>query len=304
MRSVSIPRVVLVLVMCSLWAAGAAAQELSPRAYWPAPKGTRVAVFGYIYLTGDVVMDPSIPITDGDSKMNTAFAAYLQTFSLWGRTANFLIEQPYSWGTTEGLMFGEPAKRDSSGFNDLAVTLGVNLLGAPSMTPAEFQELRENPHPILGATLKVVAPTGQYYDDRLVNIGANRWAVKPELGYMIPLEPTLILEFEAGAWFFGDDDDFLPGKREQDPIYAGEVHLIKRLKPGFWASLEYNFWEGGRQTIGGNELDDVQRNSRLGGTLVVPIHPRQAIKFGYSTSVRHEFGGDYDQYLVTYTIVF
>ncbi|MHC4116420.1 MAG: transporter [Planctomycetota bacterium] len=302
----SIFRKMFVGVMCSVWAAGVTAQELSPRAYWPAPKGTNLAVFGYMYLTGDVVMDPSIPITDGDSRMNTAFAAYLHTFSLFGRTANFLIEQPYSWGTTEGLLFGTtPASRDSSGFNDLAVTLGVNIFGAPSMNLEQFQELRADPHPILGATVKVIAPTGQYYDDRLVNIGANRWAVKPELGYMFPLEPGLLLEFEAGVWFFGDDDDFVVGKREQDPIYAGEVHLIKRFKPpGFWASLEYNFWEGGRQTIGGNTLDDVQRNSRIGGTIVVPVRKGQVVKFGYSKSIRHEFGGDYDQYLVTTTVLF
>ena len=301
-----ISKTVLVWVVCSLWATGAAAQELSPRTYWPAPKGTRVAVFGYMYLTGDVIMDRSIPITDGDSRMNTAFGAYLQTFDLWGRTANFLIEQPYSWGTTEGRVFGVPARRDSSGFNDLAVTLGINLSGAPSMTPEQFQALRENPNPILGATVKVIAPTGQYYDDRLINVGANRWAVKPEFGYIIPIsrEHKLLLELEAGVWFFGDDDDFAPGEREQDPIYAGEIHLIKRFKPGFWASLEYNFWEGGRQTIGGNELDDKQRNSRIGGTIVVPVHKRQVIKFGYSTSVRHEFGGDYDQYLVTYNVAF
>ncbi len=290
--------------MCSLWTAGAAAQELSPRAYWPAPKGTRVAVFGYMYTTGDMIMDPSIPITGAETKNNTAIVAYMQTFSLWGRTTNVLLELPYSWGRAEGLLLGEPAKRDYSGFNDLGVTMAVNLFGAPSMTPAEFQELRENPHPILGVSLKVVAPTGQYYDDRLINVGANRWAFKPELGYMLPLTPNWHLELEGGTWLFGDDDDFLPGKREQDPVYTGEVHLVRRLKPGFWTSLDYTYYEGGRQTIGGNELDDVQRNARLGGTLVVPIQPRQAIKFGYSTGVKTDFGSDFDQFLVTYNVVF
>ena len=297
-------RALLIGVTCSLWAVGAAAQELSPRAYWPAPKGTRVAVFGYMYISADVTMDPSIPIKRGDTRNNTAIVAYMHTFGFWGRTTNVLLELPYSWGRAEGLVLGEPAKRDYSGFNDFGVTMAVNLLGAPSMTVEEFQELRKNPHPILGASLKVLAPTGSYHDDRLINVGANRWAFKPELGYMHPLTPKWHLELKGGVWLFGDDDDFAPGKREQEPVYIGGVHLVRRFTPGFWTSLDYTYYEGGRQTIGGNELDDVQRNARLGGTLVVPVRPRQALKFGYSTGVKHEFGSDFDQFLVTYNVVF
>jgi hypothetical protein len=300
----SICRALLVGVVCSVWTAGAIAQELSPRFYWPAPRGTRVAVFGYSYTSGDVKMDPSIPITGASSEVNTAFFAYMQTFSLWGRTTNLLIEQPYSWATAEGLVFGVPDKTNISGLNDLGITLAVNLLGAPSMTVEEFWELRENPHPILGASIKVVAPTGKYDKDKLINIGANRWAVRPELGYVIPLTPKLLLELEAGAWFFGDNDDFVIGKREQDPIYAGEVHLIRRFKPGFWASLEAAYFEGGQQTIGGNQLVDVQRNMKIGSTVVLPIRLGQAIKVGYSTGVITEFGDDFDQFIMSYTMVF
>ena len=113
-----------------------------------------------------------------------------------------------------------------------------------------------------------------------------------------------MLELEAGAWFFGDDDDFVPGKREQTPIIATEVHLVRRFRPGFWASLEANFFRGGRQTIGDNQLADVQRNSRVGGTVVVPFSGRHAIKVGYSRGVVTEFGSDFRQFLVSYQVVF
>jgi hypothetical protein len=295
--------VLLGVVLC-LWAAGGTAQDLTPRAYWPAPKGTKVAVAGYSYSTGDVLFDPSIPLYGVDSSINAALLAYLQTFSLWGRTTNLVVELPYSWGTTQGLVGDNPAKRDFSGIGDASVTVAVNLLGAPTMTPADFQALRADPHPILGASLKVVAPTGSYDSDRLINVGANRWAAKIEFGYMIPIQPKWLLEFEAGAWFFGDDEDYLPGKREQEPVLAGEVHLVKRFKPGFWASLDLNFFAGGRQTIGGNELEDVQRNSRLGGTVVVPFKGRHAIKIGYSRGVVTKYGTDYRQLIVTYQVLF
>ncbi len=186
-QGLRLPRAVLVWAACILSAAAGTAQELSPRAYWPAPKGTKVLVLGYSYSSGDVLMDPSLPIYGVDSTIGTGFVAYLQTVSLWGRTTNVVVELPYSWGTTKGLLFQVPARRDFSGFSDLGVTLAVNLLGAPSMTPADFQKLRASPHPILGASLKVLAPTGHYEKDRLINVGANRWAAKPELGFLIPL---------------------------------------------------------------------------------------------------------------------
>jgi len=302
-RTTTLSRAMLVWAACSLWSGGAAAQELSPRSYWPAPQGTKVLVFGYSYSSGDVLMDPSLPVYGMDSTISTGLLAYFHTFSLWGRTTNVVLELPYSWGTTKGLLFDLPARRDFSGFADLGVTLSVNLLGAPSMTPADFQELRANPHPIVGVSLKVLAPTGRYDEDRLINVGANRWATKPELGFLIPLTSRWLLELEGGAWFFGEDDDFLTGKRVQEPIVGIEIHLVRRFRPGFWASVEANFFRGGRQTIGGNELIDLQRNSRIGITVAVPFRGRHAIKVGYSRGVVTEFGTHFRQFLVTYQLV-
>jgi len=285
------------------WATLSAAQELTPRFYWPAPNGTKVGVVGYAYASGDVLFDPSIPLYGVDSEVNIALLAYLQTFSLWGRTTNVLVELPYQSSTTQGYIGDTPAQGDTFGFGDLGVTLAVNLLGAPTMTPADFQALRAKPHPILGASVKLIAPTGQYNADRLLNVGGNRWAVKTELGTVIPLERKWLLELQAGAWFVGDDDEFIAGEREQDPVFLFQVHLVHRFRPGFWASFDANYYTGGRQTIGGNELVDVQRNSRVGGTVVFPFARRYALKFGFAAGVFAEFGSDFDQYLVSFQML-
>ncbi len=295
--------IILAFVLIGALAPLMSAQELTPRAYWPAPTGTMVAVFGYLYSTGDVLMDPSLPLYGVDSKIHTGVLAYLQTLSLWGRTSNIVVELPYSWGTTKGLLFKDPSRRDFSGFNDPSITLSVNLFGAPSMTPKDFLEFRANPHPILGASVKVLVPIGRYEKDKLINVGAHRWAFKPELGYIIPLAKKWLLELDLGAWFFTGADDYLPGKREQKPIIAAQVHLVRRFKAGFWASLDVNFYTGGQQTIGGNELVDVQQNSRIGGTIVVPFLGRHAIKVGYSFGVVTEFGTDFKQLLVSYQVL-
>jgi len=282
---------------------GMNAQELTPRAYWPAPKGTMVSVFGYAYSSGDVFMDPSIPLYGVDSKIHTAIAAYLQTISLWGRSSNLVVELPHSWGTTKGRVFDTPAQRDFSGFNDLGLTLQVNLSGAPSMTPKDFMELRASPRPILGASLKVLAPTGRYEKGRLINVGSHRWSFKPELGYMIPLAKKWLLELDLGAWFFTVDKDFIVGERKQNPIFAFQAHLVRRLKAGFWASLDVNYFTGGQQTIGGGELIDWQHNSRIGGTVVVPFLKRHAIKMGYSFGAYTKFGNDFNQFQLSYQLL-
>ncbi len=290
---------ILIIALASVMSA----QELTPRAYWPAPKGTMVAVFGYVYSSGDVLMDPSIPLYGVDSKIHTAVTAYLQTISLWGRTTNFVVEIPHSWGTTKGRLFDTPAQRDFAGFNDLSITLQVNLSGAPSMTPKDFLELRANPRPILGASIKVLAPTGRYEKGRLINVGTHRWSLKPELGYIIPLAKKWLLEFDLGAWFFTADDDFIVGKREQNPIFAVQAHLVRRLKAGFWTSLDVNYFTGGQQTIGGDQLIDWQHNSRIGGTVVVPFLGRHAIKVGYSFGAYTKFGNDFNQFQLSYQIL-
>ena len=297
-------RLALVCIWLFVAAATAAAQELTPRTYWPAPKGTKVGVLGYSHVQGDVLFDPSIPLYGVDSNIRTSILAYLQTFSLAGRTANVVVELPYSWGTTKGVVGDTPSRRDVAGFNDFGATLSVNLLGAPTMTPAEFQELRADPHPILGGSLKVLFPTGQYNPNRLINVGNNRWAAKLELGSIIPLHRKWLLELAAGVWFFTDNDEFLTGKREQEPIYAFQLHLVHRFKPGFWASLDVTHFTGGRQTIGDDELVDVQHNSRIGAMIVVPFKGRHAVKIGYFFGVRTEFGNDFDQFLLSYQVLF
>lgn len=294
---------VLVLMFCSLWVAESAAQELTPRLFWPTPKGTRVLVSGYSYTSGDVFLDLSLPVEDSESQINTGILAYAQTLDLWGRTSNFLINAPYAWGTATGLFLGDPIKRDFSGFGDLSMALNVNLRGAPSMTKEDFLAFRANPRPIIGASLKIVMPTGNYNSDKAVNIGANRWAARLKLGTVFALKPKWLMEMSASTWLFGDNDDFLFGKKEQDPVFALETNLIKRIRPGLWASLDVTYFRGGNQTIDGNPLENKLDNLKLGGTLVVPIHKRHAIKFGYANGVVTRYGNDFNQFLLSYQVV-
>jgi hypothetical protein len=288
------------LLAISCWSTVAVGQELTPRAYWPAPRGTNVAVVGYQYSTGDVVTDPSLPISGVDSRINFVHISYIRTFNLLGRTANVQVNLPYTRGTVDGFAEGEFRSRHISGVTDARVRLSVNLLGAPTMDVAEFQELRAKPRTLFGASILIQAPTGGYEPDKLINPGANRWAVKPAFGFIIPVRPTLLVEVEVGAWLFGDNDEFLGATREQDPILSSEFHLVKRIRTGFWASLDVNYYVGGRTTIDQEVRADLQRNSRIGGTVVFPFKRRFAIRSSYSTGIVTESGGDFETFTLSY----
>jgi hypothetical protein len=111
------------------------------------------------------------------------------------------------------------------------------------------------------------------------------------------------VEADVGAWFFTDNDEFLGTTRQQDPIYSAEFHLVRRVKPGFWASLDLNFYVGGQTTVGQDLRADLQRNSRFGGTVVIPFKGRHAIRTSYSTGIVTNSGGDYETFSLNYAYV-
>jgi len=285
-------------------ASGAAgAQELAPRAYWPAPVGTNVLSLAYQYSTGDVVTDPSLPVAGVDSRIHVAQAAYQRTFGLLGRTSSVQLALPYSWATTEGTYLGEPASRVVDGWADARLRFAINLRGAPAMDPQAFRALAANPETLLGFSLTVQAPTGQYDPQRLINLGTNRWSVKPAFGVIYPFAPSWMLEFELGGWFFGDNDEFVGQTRQQSPILSMETHLVRQFDAGVWASLDANYYTGGRTKVGAVTRADLQRNSRFGATLVWPIQRHHALRGTFSTGVVTESGGDYEVFSISYVYV-
>ena len=292
--------VYIALLAATLGNGIAVAQELTPRAYWPTPIGTKVLVFSYQRNTGDIVIDPSLPITGVESEIDYFQVTYQRSFNLFGRSGAAQLSLPFADGLTEGMVEGEFRQRKTTGITDARFRMAVNLVGAPAMDAAGFRTLRGDPKTIVGASLLVQVPTGEYNSDKLLNLGTNRWSVKPAIGVIVPLRPTWLFEIELGAWIFGDNDDFLGQTREQDPIVTAELHLVKRIRPGFWASLDANYYRGGETRIGADFNDDLQRNSRAGLTLVFPAKGRHAFRGSFSTGVSTRSGGDFDMYSLSY----
>jgi hypothetical protein len=275
------------------------AQDLAPRAYLITPKHSNAITFSYAYFSGDLLLDGAVPITGATAKVNVSVFSYTHSLSLWGRSANFSASLPYGVGNFRGTVVGAETNAYRSGALDSAFRLSVNLKGGPAMDVPEFRKWQQKL--LLGMSLKVVAPTGQYDPTKLLNYGANRWAFKPELGLSRRWQHWLLDAYGAG-WFFTTNHDFFsrnqfsPGTntQKQNPIFAFEGHLSYDVKPRLWTSLDGNFWVGGRSTLNGVENPNtLQRNSRVGGTVSVPVSKHQSIKFSYNRGAYIRYGGNY-----------
>ena len=157
---------------------------------------------------------------------------------------------------------------------------------------------------ILGASLRVIAPTGQYSSTNLINWGINRWAFKPEFGYSRRWTKW-VLDGYAGAWFYtANSADFhlpLPAPQTEEPIGSFEGHLSRDFGRGTWVSLDGNFWYGGVTTLDGiRRPDTLQTSSRVGGTAAFRISQHHSIKISYSKGAYVRFGGDYQNLSVAW----
>ena len=285
---------VLVLAGAACLPAISRAQEIEPRAYAASPTGVTFVGLAYGRSTGAVLTDPSLPVDDVEAEINAAGVGVGHTFGFFGRLASATMTLPYVRGDFTGTLDGEPAEANRAGMGDVKLRLAMNFIGTPALTPAEFA--KRAPTTTLGASLTVSLPTGEYHGDKLINIGTNRWAIKPEIGVSQPIG-RWFLEAYAGAWFFGDNDNFFGGRhREQEPLTSIQAHVAYVFRPRLWLALDGTYYDGGRSTVDGVRKDDRQTNSRVGMTLAVPIGPRQALKFSWSQGASTRIGSDFTAY--------
>jgi hypothetical protein len=283
---------VAVALLALLAARGGQAQDMEPRAYSAAPIGTNFLLGGYAHARGDIATDPSVPIENLKAKVDTALAGYSRTFALAGQTASAAVLLPYAWGTFSGDVQDQNREVTRSGIGDLRLRLAASLLGGPALTPEEFA--RREPGTTLGASLTLVAPTGEYHPQHLINIGSNRWAIKPELGMSQPLG-NWFADVAAGVWFFTDNTQFFGGNdRSQAPLWSFQAHAGYNFRPGLWLAGDVTYYTGGESSINGVDKHDTLANSRYGLTLSIPLADSVSVKLAWSTGLTSRGGADFD----------
>jgi hypothetical protein len=284
---------------CGLWVLmfwimgfAAYAQDLEPRAYANTPVDMNFLILGYGRTQGGVATDPALPVQDAKVEVDSATLAYARSLGLWGKSAKFNVVLPYGWASGSAIANGTFHDREISGFIDPRFQFSINLFGAPALSMAEFPNYQQDV--IVGFTLGVTVPGGQYDPNKLLNLGTNRWSIKPELGISKRWGP-MTLELASGVRFYTDNQDFLGGKvREQAPVYSVQSHLIYSFPYGIWASVGATYYTGGRTHVDGQKNNDLLQNTRVGVTVALPLSRYQSIKMYFNTGVSTSAGTDFD----------
>jgi hypothetical protein len=292
-------RCTLTAVVLSLAPTWCIAQDLTPRAYAAVPVSSNAVIVTYAFSDGELLFDPTLPIENATGTIHTPVLTGFHSFRLFDRVASITGSMPFAYGDFNGTVLGADRSVHRQGFADVSVRIAVNLLGARALVPAVFIKTPPS-RATLGASLKVIAPTGQYDPTLLINIGSNRWSFKPELGYSRRVGP-LLLDGYAGIWLLTANNDFfatVPGApkkvRTQDPIGAFEFHVSYDVRPRLWISADVNYWRGGRSSVDGERNErTLQANSRLGVTGSVPLTRHQSFKVSYSDGWIVRIGGNY-----------
>ena len=296
----------LVIAACPL--AVVRGQDLAPRAYVITAVKSNAVTLTWSFYDGGITTGP-IPINGATGTYSVPIFSYYHAFSFFGRSANVVASLPYAFGNFQGTVLGAEKSLYRSGLLDSIFRVSVNLKGGPAMPIQKFAKWHQKM--LLGASLKVSAPTGQYDPTKLINWGANRWGFKPELGYSQRWGGRWIVDGYFGVWFFTTNNDywsrniFYPGTRNQsqNPIGACEGHLSYDFKGSrrLWASLDGNFWFGGITSVNGVQNSfSRQSNSRIGATLSFPVSKHQSFKVSYSDGTYIRFGGNYQNVSVAW----
>lgn len=263
---------------------------MEPRAYSRAPVGSQFIVFSYSYQTGDVLTDAALPLTDVDVKLSAFSFGYGRTFGIAGRQANVIVLAPYIKGRASGVVFENMQEVTRSGGGDVRLRFSTNLIGGPALGPKEFAAYK--PRALLGASVSMILPTGQYDSRRLLNLGSNRWAFKPEVGLSKPFGRWTV-ELVGGVWLFTPNNEFFGGvKREQKPLVSLQSHVIYTIRRRMWTAIDASYYTGGKTVVNGNINADKQANSRIGATFALPLDQRQSIKVVVAKGLTTRFGGD------------
>lgn len=280
------------------------AQDLSPRAYLITPIHSNAITLSYGFYHGGVDFDGAAPITNATGTYSVPVVTYYHSLNFFGRSANFNASLPYAVGNFQGTVGNQQQQQAiyRSGLTDSTYRLSVNLVGGKAMPAQEFAKWKQKT--LLGASLKVLAPTGQYDPLKLVNWGANRWAFKPELGYS-ERWGHWVVDAYGGVWFYTTNPQYysIPRPRPQSeaPIGSFEGHLSYDIKSRLWFSLDGNYWWGGVTSLSGIENPATrQTSSRVGVTASLPLGKHQSFKLSYNDGAYIRFGGNYQNVSVAW----
>ncbi len=293
---------ILALVLC--WAGQTFAQDLEPRRWSQMPTGINFAGIGIGHIEGDIFFDPVLLVEEATFDIEAVGLVYIRSFSVAGKSARVDFSLPYRAGRWEGTVDGEFVHFRRRGLSDPRIRFSMLLYGGPAQTPAEFAKSKRS-NTVVGAAVAVTMPFGEYSSERLINLGTNRWSVRPQLG-VTHSRGKWTGELTGSVFLYSDNNEFWQDtKLESDPLWALQAHLVYTFKPGLWASLGMAYGIGGEAKV-----NDIAKNNLSGNWLSAlsfgfPIDRRQGIKVSLLTGrTQKPTGVDIDSLVLAYSVMF
>jgi hypothetical protein len=281
------------------------AQDIEPRRWTPLPVGLNILGMGVVYTEGDIAFDPVLELEDVTVEQTMGVVSYQHAFGLAGKSARFDVRLPYKDAQWEGRLQDVPGSADRRGPGDPRLRLSVNFVGAPALEGQAYREFQtSNPvNTVIGAALSVTLPYGDYNDERLLNLGENRFVLRPQLG-VVHTRGNWSFELTGSVFLYEDNDKFYrDSEREQDPLYALQSHLVYIAPKRWWLSLGVAHAWGGESKINGIRKDDEKRDMLYGISGGVPIGSRSSVKLAYVGSrTGEDVGKDTDSISLAYSI--
>jgi len=145
----------------------------------------------------------------------------------------------------------------------------------------------------VGLLGQLTLPTGQYDSGQILNMGANRVALRVGLptAYYIGdsfLDPRLTtLELLPSITFYGDNPD-APGSASttsQDLVFMLEGHLTHNLNRAMWLSLDALYTTGGETETDGVSNDDSPVSFAMGVTANLNFSTTASLKVSYGETI-------------------
>lgn len=290
----------LMLVLMGVTGSGWA-MDIEPRRWGHLPKGGTFLSAGYAYTKADIYVDPVLRLDGVKMSLDTWAMKYVHSFELIGKSARIDLTQGYQEGRWDGKVNGVPHSTERSGLSDSLVRFAMNLYGAPPLKGKDYatwraQSKRET---IVGVGVVVHLPTGDYRKDKLINLGSNRFTIRPQLGVTRTMGKWMG-ELTGEAWIYTDNTEFFNGnKLEQAPLYTGQVHLIYTFSPGFWTGGSLGYATGGESKINGVAKNDPRKATAWGLSLGVPLDRHWNAKIAYlNTRAQERIGQDADSLIL------
>jgi hypothetical protein len=243
-------------------------------------------------------------IDEVEMEMDTWAFKYIRTLEVLEKSARIEFAQAFQEGRWTGLVDGVPSSIKRSGFSDTFLRVAINLCGSPPLEGKEYAAYRAGveAETIVGMALAVQLPTGDYMDDKLINLGSNRFTFRPQLG-VVHARGKWSMEVTGSAWIFTDNDEFYNGNElEQDPLYTVQGHLVRSFSTGVWAGASVGYGYGAESTVNGVNKGDRKGNLVWALSVGAPMSRQLAVKVSYvGTRTQESVGFDSDSLVVGFS---